>query len=306
MNLREWALPVYTILMQLAVGTLLSLWIVRHRLRNRLEQNEIDLVIRNPILVIVFTTATAMLGAHLHLSKPWLSYLAVINLESSWLSREILVSMLFFVTAGTLWFVNHFWTHKWRLQTILGWIAVFFGLSVDFCISHVYMLPTQEMWNSPLVVISFFITTLLLGIMALVCLLMLDLKYAEFQKPDNVKLHVEVIKQNLPWISGAAATIFLFDFIITWGQLFQLRSGSIVMDTSLRVLLELYSPILTMRLMLLVIAPVILGYTSYRIYTNKRTPQSMMPQIYVSCLMTLVAEILGRFLFYAIHIRTGV
>ena len=29
MNLREWALPVYTILMQLAVGALFSLWVIR-------------------------------------------------------------------------------------------------------------------------------------------------------------------------------------------------------------------------------------------------------------------------------------
>ncbi len=306
MNLREWALPVYTILIQLAVGTLLSLWCIRSSLKKKHKQDEANIIIRNPILVIVFTTVFAMLGAHFHLSKPWLSFLAVLNFESSWLSREILASVLFSLTIGSLWLINLYRTEKWIEQTVLGWTAVLLGLMLNYIISRVYMLPTQVAWNSPLILLSFYVTTFLLGTMALICLLILDLKYAEFQKPENVQLHSKVIRQNLPWISGAAILFFVFDIAIIWEQLRQFGRGDIIMGTSLRLLLDLYKPILVMRLIFLIVAPIILGFASYLIHVGKKSPQKVMPQIYLSCLLVLVAEIIGRFLFYATHIRIGV
>ena len=42
MNLREWALPVYTILMQLAIGALLSLWIIRTLNSSKYGKEKID------------------------------------------------------------------------------------------------------------------------------------------------------------------------------------------------------------------------------------------------------------------------
>jgi DMSO reductase anchor subunit len=36
------------------------------------------------------------------------------------------------------------------------------------------------------------------------------------------------------------------------------------------------------------------------------TPQSLLLPVYLSCLLILVGEIIGRFLFYATHIRVGI
>ena len=74
MNLREWALPVYTVLIQMAVGTLLCLWILRFFGRQKYGEEVIDRVIRNPLLIILSTIALGMLGAHFHLSRPYHSW----------------------------------------------------------------------------------------------------------------------------------------------------------------------------------------------------------------------------------------
>jgi len=42
-----------------------------------------------------------------------------------------------------------------------------------------------------------------------------------------------------------------------------------------------------------------------RMYRLKSTPQGLMLPVYLSCLLILVGEIIGRFLFFATHIRVG-
>jgi DMSO reductase anchor subunit len=61
-----------------------------------------------------------------------------------------------------------------------------------------------------------------------------------------------------------------------------------------------------MRLVFLVTAPILLGYPVYRLLRLKSTPQQLVIPVYLSCLLVLIGEILGRFLFYATHIRLGV
>ena len=63
MNVREWALPVYTILLQLAVGALIVLWLIRYLAGpNSAPGNRPHY--QQPILVIAFTSMVAMGGAH--------------------------------------------------------------------------------------------------------------------------------------------------------------------------------------------------------------------------------------------------
>ena len=87
MNVREWALPVYTILMQLATGAILMLWILRWLASPKFSPSEMDRIIRNPVMVILVTIIVAMGASHFHLSKPLHSFYAFRNFQTSWLSR---------------------------------------------------------------------------------------------------------------------------------------------------------------------------------------------------------------------------
>ena len=62
MNVREWALPVYTILMQLSVGTFLLLWIVRAVHMARFGPASINRIIKVPLTIIFLTMAMYALG----------------------------------------------------------------------------------------------------------------------------------------------------------------------------------------------------------------------------------------------------
>ena len=306
MNFREWALPFYTILMQLAVGALLVLWILRSAAGRQFRADEVNSVTRNPLLIISFTVVVAMMSAHLHLSQPLHSFYAVRNFRTSWLSREIVFTVLFFLMLSTLLYFSRFKQEYRRLISTLGWLAVILGLTIIYCMAKIYLLPTQLAWNSPTVIVSFYVTTLLLGTMTIACLLILDLKFVEIQKGDNLELHVRVARFALVWLSLASFLLVAIDIAVTFFQLGQLAKGEATLRTSLQLLFELYAPLFVTRLLLLGGAPLWMGYAVYRIQRLMLTPQELMAPVYLSCLLILVAEIIGRFLFYATHIRLGI
>ena len=68
----------------------------------------------------------------------------------------------------------------------------------------------------------------------------------------------------------------------------------------------LYLPLLIMRGILLLYASVSLYYHVNRMYRKNSMPQGIMMPVYLSSLCIMVGEIIGRFLFYAIHVRIGI
>jgi anaerobic dimethyl sulfoxide reductase subunit C len=305
MNVREWALPVYTILMQLTVGAFAVLWLIRHLAGSRFSTQEIDRIIRNPILVIAFTAVIAMGSAHFHLSKPFHSLLALMNLKSSWLSREILFSILFFLTTVCVLYLTYFETRRRALITALGWLAILLGTILVYCMARIYLIPTQVAWNSTSVIVSFYTTTLLLGIMTIACLMVLDLKFAEITKADDIELRAQVIRYSIGGLAALTVILVVLSLVILYIQIQLLAQGDLIARTSLSLLMTLYLPLFLLRLGFLIYASVSLVYAVVRMYRLQATPQSLMMPVYLSCLIILVGEIIGRFLFYATHVRVG-
>ncbi len=305
MNVREWALPVYTILMQLAVGAFFIIWLIRYLAVSKFSSQEIDRVIFNPILVIAFTIVVAMGGAHFHLSKPFHSFLALLNFRTSWLSREIAFTVLFFLTTIIVLYLVYFQPHRRILISGLGWLAIVFGFVLIYCMARIYLIPTQAAWNSPSVIISFFTTALMLGSMAIACLMMLDLKFAEIQKTDDMSLRAQVIRYSSGGLTVLTIVLAALSLGILLMQIRLLSQGYLIARTSLSLLVQIYLPLLLLRLAFLIYAPVSLGIAVIKMYTRQSTPQSLMLPVYLSCLLILVGEIIGRFLFYATHIRVG-
>jgi anaerobic dimethyl sulfoxide reductase subunit C (anchor subunit) len=306
MNVREWALPVYTILMQLAVGALFVLWVIRRLASSKFSPREMDRIIRNPLLVILLTVIVAMVGSHFHLSKPFHSFYAARNFAYSWLSREIVFTVFFFIMLFSLWFLSRYKKEHRFLLTILGWMSILFGFIVVYCMARIYMLPTQVAWNSPLVIVSFYTTTVLLGTMTIACLLVLDLKFAEIQHADDVDTRMQVIQYSMVWLILVAFLAVAVNIFLAFYQVYILSQGDTNAQTSLQLMFELYTPLFVMRLFSIIIAPFWIGYAVHRMRKAGLPPQRLMIPVYMSCLFILIGEILGRFLFYATHIRIGI
>jgi anaerobic dimethyl sulfoxide reductase subunit C (anchor subunit) len=306
MNLREWALPVYTILMQLATGALFVLWAIRSAQLAKYGRAELDRVTKHPILILFFTILTAILGAHFHLSRPFLSFLAVGNLGSSWLSREILFTVLFLLSVGGLAALQWFARETTRFQTWLGWIAILFGGANTLCMSLIYLLPTQPIWNSALTTLGFFATTMLLGVNAMFAMLVMDLQLAQVRESGDHNIRTQIVQSNLTWFAIMMLTTAGFTLLFNVEQILWLQSGDELATTSLELLLGLYRSLFILRFGLLIAGVGWLLAVAWLVIRRKKPMLELLGHIYLSFLFVLVGEILGRFLFYAMHVRLGI
>ena len=306
MNVREWALPVYTILMQISAGILLTLWIIRLKGSKKLSEEEMNLMLNTPITITFFTTIFAMIGAHFHLSKPYLSLMSILNLRTSWLSREIIFTILFFISVGFLWLLQMRKSNQPRLKSLLGWIAIIFGLANIYCMAQIYLLPTQISWNSPLTITYFAVTTGLLGVMATAAILIMDLRFTEVRGEEVPYYGISLIRNSLNWMAILALIFVIIVIAISVYQVLYLQNAGMPAVTSLELLLGLYQPLFILRLVMILIGVAWLIYSVVQMTENRKTVQESLTPIYGSCLLVMIGEILGRFLFYATHVRLGI
>ena len=305
MNVREWALPVYTILIQMSVGMLLVLWSLRLFGSRKYGKDALDRVVRDSLLIINVTIVFGMIGAHFHLSRPYLSFLAVSNFRTSWLSREIIFTLFFFLCTAALLFFQWFRKGHWGLKTALGWLAVLFGIVTVYCTGRIYLLPTQAAWDMPETILTFYGSMLLLGVMALATILIMDLRFMEIRQKGVLTEWALIVNQAVKRLAVAAGVILIPIVIINLFYLHSLRTGSTLMQTSYDLLMELYMPLLIIRFLLLLAGVGWLVIPVAMMKRARKSIQQLFTPAYLACLLVIVGEILGRFLFYAAHIRTG-
>lgn len=306
MNIREWTLPVYTILMQLATGSFLALWVLRSLGMQKYGLKAMDRISRYPVTVIAFTILAAMIGSHLHLSKPYFSILAMLNFQSSWLSREIVFNLLYMVPTCSLLYLLWRVTGKQRLKAALGWSAIVLGGFTVYSMARIYLIPTQAGWNTPFTVLSFFGSMFLLGTMSLALLLLLDIKFAELRQAGDLDLRKAIFRKSLVWISLAAVITAGAIIALNFAHISSLRGGDETAQTSLELLLGLYQPLFVMRIGAAVAGVLALFFTLYRMLRMGNPLNDLLTPLYSATLLVIIGEILGRFLFYATHVRIGI
>jgi anaerobic dimethyl sulfoxide reductase subunit C len=306
MNVREWALPVYTILMQLSEGTFLLLWVVRAINAPRLGQTAINRIVKIPVAIIFLTILIAIIGSHFHLSQPLRSFLAVLNFRSSWLSREIVFTLLFSLTIVCLLGMHWLVSGNYQVISVLGWLTIIFGIVMVYCMSQIYLLPTQTAWNSPVTIFSFYVTVLVLGLIALPAILLIDLSFSTVLELQQFEQRTLLVRQVLIWSTYASIVAWMVMVALNIYQISLLHSGDQWAQTSFDLLINLYLPLLIMRLILPLAGIIWLTTSLFRVIKGNRDIKELMAPVYSACISVLVGEILGRFLFYATHIRIGI
>lgn len=306
MNIREWTLPVYSILMQLGTGAFLALWILRAIFKEKYGQVVVDRMSRYPLLIIFITIVAAVVGSHFHLSKPYFSILAVLNFRSSWLSREIAFNILYLISVASLLDLVWFGTKRERWKTALGWVAITFGMSTVFCMGRIYLLPSQAGWNTSFTILSFYGSTLLVGLLSLALLMMLDLKFAQLQAVGDIIDRKSILEKSFMWFALTAVFITAAIIAINYMHIASLRGGDETALTSLQLLLGLYQPLFAMRIIAIVAGTCLLVLAFYLLTYRHKPINDLLTPVYASCLFVMIGEILGRFLFYATHVRIGI
>lgn len=280
--MHEWSLIIFTLLTQIAVGAFIAGGIMERRMKALNQESEGTSSKRTLPAVIILTVA-ALIISFLHLGSPGNALHALNNIGSSWLSREILFVSLF--TGGVIvFFLLTLWTTgSATFRKIVAYVTAIAGLLAVFSMAKVYMLDTVPVWNTLFTPLQFFFTTFLLG--GLVVLV-----YNKNFEESTVRLPMKVL------------LVLVLASIVVWVANTYLVSGAgIAAGTSLEVLLAQNGWLFYGRLVLMALAVVLMIYPII-----KRSIKKHPGLIIASFALLLIAEVIGRYLFYASYVRVGV
>jgi anaerobic dimethyl sulfoxide reductase subunit B (iron-sulfur subunit) len=147
----------FTLLVQMAVGGFWAMLWLFHDVRLQFL----------PALLIGLCLGAGLMSSFAHLGARRNAWRVLNHLRKSWLSREILFTILF----GAGWLATLTGIIFHADISILSWLTALIGLGLVHCMSQVYHLRSVPAWNSWRTDIRFFISAALLGILGMVPLL---------------------------------------------------------------------------------------------------------------------------------------
>jgi anaerobic dimethyl sulfoxide reductase subunit C (anchor subunit) len=306
MNTRDWALIAFTILAQMSVGSFLVLRIVHYLSARKAGLEEADRLSDRALLAIVPALVLGMIASLFHLGDPLTAYTAVTNLGSSWLSREVLFGVVFAVLGAIFAFM------QWRkiasigVRNVIAWIAVLAGLALVYCMSRIYMLPTQPAWNTLATPILNFVTTLLLGSLAMGVAFVANYAYVQRKVPDCADVQCGLMRDALRWIAVVSVILLGIELGVVALRSAFLASGSQEAIASVAMLIDPYGVVFALQLLLVFVGAGVFGIFLYQNAQNPGREKVLTSLAYIAFALVLIAEVLGRFLFYATSVQITV
>lgn len=297
MNTHDWALVAFTILAQMSVGSFVVLGIAHFFAARSAGAEEADRLSDRALLAIGPVMVLGLLASFFHLGTPLNAYNAIGNLGSSWLSREIFCGVAFTAFGAIFAFM------QWRkmgtpnLRTAIAAVAALVGLALVYSMSNVYLLRTVPVWDTLLTPVSFFVTTFLLGSLAMGAAFVANYSYVQRKNPGCADAQCTLLRSSLRWIGIASIVLLGIEFVVLPVYLAYLSSDATVVAGEMFV--NSFGFVLVARLVLVFLGAGLFGALVYRNAISVGREKIMGTLAYAAFALVLISEILGRFLFYA-------
>lgn len=307
MQANEWSLIIFTTVMQMAVGSFVILGGVHFFAARRYDEKAADALSDRSLLAIGPIVILAMVVTFFHLGNPLNAPYALTNIGTSWLSREVTLAMIF--TAGGAVFAFM----QWRkistpsVRNTVGLVVAVIGLLLVYAMSQVYMLPTVPAWNSLATPVTFFVTTLLLGALAIGSAFVVTYQYLRSKNDlTDATVQFDILSTTLRWIVLISLILLGVQFVVIPLYLASLaEQASAAALTSIGLILDQGGTLFTLRLVLLFIGAGIFSIFMYLNASSETKTHITGYLAYSAFAMVLISEILGRFLFYESMMRIG-
>lgn len=305
MNARDIALITFTILAQMSVGAFWVLGVVHYYAARKEGTAEADRMGDRALLAIIPVLALGLLASLIHLGNPLSAYKAVTNIGSSWLSREILFGVLFFVTGTVFAYMQWRKVGPFSLRNIIDWIAALFGLGLVTSMSNVYLLPAQPAWNTWITPISFFVTTLLLGALSMGVAFTWNYNKVRKSNPACAEVQCKLTYTTLRWIAVVSVILLGIELVVIPINLGFLATGSSAAMATVNLMITEYGMLFALRLILVFVGAGVFGMFIYQNTSSAAQIKVLGTLAYSAFVLVLFAEVLGRFLFYMTHVNVG-
>ncbi len=303
MDAREWALITFTILGQMAVGSFLVLGIAHLFVSRKLGEKQADLLADRALLAIWPVLALGLAASLMHLGNPVNAVKTVLNVGSSWLSREILFGTTFAAVGVVFAFMQWRKLGSMAVRNLVAWVAALIGVGLVGMMAMIYMIPTRPSWNIVTTPLSFYTTALLLGVVAMGAAFVANYAYLQRTQPGCASEQCALLRSCMKWLALASIVLLGLEFVLQpLGMALQSSTGA---SASAAMLVGQYGPVFGLRLALVFVGAGILGIFGYQVAQQSGKEQLLGTLAYAAFALVLVAEVLGRFLFYATTLKVG-
>jgi anaerobic dimethyl sulfoxide reductase subunit C len=307
MNVHDWALVIFTIAAQMAVGSFLILGGVHFFATRAAGEANADQLSDRALLAIGPVLVIGFIASLFHLGSPLNAPLALSHLGTSWLSREILFGVLFAV-GGFLFAIL-----QWRkigtptLRRVIAVVTAVFGIGLVFTMSMVYYsLPMVPAWSSLATPVTFFTTTFLLGALAMGAAFVANYAYLQRKDPEGAKRQVELLRTTLHWIALISIALLGVQFIVLPLYMAELAAGNSAAQASAAIIIENNGVWFFLRLLLVFLGAGVFSLFLYQAAVRAQRVSLLGTLAYTAFVLVLIGEVVGRYLFYASYVRVGI
>jgi len=306
MNVSDWALIAFTILAQMSVGSFWVLGFVHLYAQRQAGEEEADRLSDRSLLVIGVLLVLGLIVSLFHLGDPFNAFRAVSNIGSSWLSREILFGVLFAVLGGLFALMQWRKIGSFTVRTIIAIVAGLVGLGLIWSMSHVYMLPTQPSWDTAATPITFFTTTLLLGLLAMGATFVANFATLQGKEDTDLEVQTKLLRGTLRWIGVASILLLGVELIVAPIFIASLSSGGPAAQAAANLMIGEYGTVMVVRLIVVFLGLAIIAAFLYLSATERTATKVMGYMIFAAFALVLLGEVLGRYMFYATRVSLGI
>ncbi|MEZ9409392.1 MULTISPECIES: dimethyl sulfoxide reductase anchor subunit family protein [Vibrio] len=280
MIFHEWSLIFFTVLAQTAVGGYLLIGaraLVLNHDEDKLNSYKVPMFILWALMGLGFMFSTT------HLGSPLRAFNAFNQLGSAWLSNEVFFGAAFFALGGLQWLLSVVKKGGIAIQKALMVGAMVLGVIFMYAMISVYMINTVPTWDNIYTPLSFIITMVVGG-------LLLSQFVIVFANDSRF-----TVDRNITMLAVIAVAISL---IVTVGKLNLIgdiqtsvaKASELVDGLGSYVILQVA---LLMASLLVWILPML----------NKAKVNPV--NLGLALVLFLASELIGRGLFYSLHMTSG-
>lgn len=271
-GLHELPLVFFTVLAQSAVGAWLVFTFVLFGANNEKSRT----YIHKAMFVLLVLLGLGFIASIMHLGSPMRAFNSLNRVGESMLSNEIASGAIFFALAGLYWLIAIIGKMPAALGNLWRILTALVGLGFMYAMNQVYHIASVPTWNTALTSWSFYLTVALGGF-ALSYALLMPNKQREYQ---------------LKLVPSLFAIALLFAAIVAVYQGVSLQNIYSSIQNAAALVPD-YAVMTAVRLCLLGIAALLL-------FRAKNVGL-----LGCAVILTLVAESVGRVLFYGMHMTLG-
>jgi anaerobic dimethyl sulfoxide reductase subunit C (anchor subunit) len=299
-----WSLLVFTLLAQTSVGALCFAEILNISYSRKFGLERLNFLRFSTRLFVLTTTILAGVSSIFHLKNWAHAYFAFNNLSTSWVSKEMMLFLLFLSCVALLTFMSWRKIRAYILQRILSIIGIFFGLALLYSMAKIYMLPTIPIWDSWTTPGLFSSAALLLGCLSILCLYRLFFASPKSSIPkESIRQHWS--QKTLPNLVKLSMVVLVLGILVSSFFIYRL----IILARNFGAEASLSNPG-NLTLFFLSIFFYVLGWILLLSFLKSMrqvdgVQVKSFALIYAAFFFIALGEIAGRYLFFVSFYRVG-